>query len=1120
MILDAKGKPIARYIENYATGFVDSWNKQKEPSDRGLVKEYENVAYACANINATAVSTVPLRLYVRNRNGQQTRFWETRRLTNGQQKHIRTKLRLTSGDNVEEVVEHPVLDLLCNPNAQLDFCQLLEITQLFQEISGTAYWYVVKDKLGRPQNVFYLLSQWMNPVRDTSGKIVAFDYGHSTNYRRFELSELIVFAMPNLTDEVLGYSPLRAIWESVNLASKIDATQAAMLDNNARPDLIVSPKGDGYMGEHEKARYEARFNQKFSRAGSGGVLFLDEDANVMPLNFSPKDLSVLQFKQVSKIDIANAFGVPMAMLETSAVNRANLEGSRMQHALNAITPRIKRLEARLNKFLVSQYDDSGRLFLAFDDPSPENRQEKQAELTGYVGANIITKNEARYELGLPEHPDGNNLVEPMPGLDMPKTGDDDKPEAEPEAPEADKPENVPTTALNGGQIQNLVAIVQQVTEGLLPIDTARAIIAASFPTLDGAAIDAIVKPLLTFEPEKPEAPEADDEGDDDEPDPDDTPPDNEPEPPDDDDTPKPKLWLPGNVEHAIAKAARDREQDALGSIPDGKRLAAVVSRFFRQKGKVILAQLGKGFKARKQLPEQFVGLDEWTDELAEQCRPLIELYITKSGQNLMGRVGASPDAFNVTNPKVRDAIENATFAFAESTLATTTKQLNVALADLRESLGSGLDAGERISELTDRVQHIFTEMADYGAERIARTEASRGHHAGFEMAAEQSGVVAGKRWLVSPHDPDGRCAAYKDKAVGLGKNFDVINSGNPAYNEIPFPPLHPNCKCTVVEVLDIEAEQYGLPGYTKPQQAEQTKPLTASRPEGTPEPRKATITQIATMTHDQLADYLLEFRGDVSKEFGDKMRDGLKALPEEHLRVMALKKQAVVTGALVSDVMPELKGVRPRGWPAGSTWDNAEGLYAPKQKQIVMTEYRIDRETRKRIKARPETARILAHEAGHALDAAAIGGRTTATQEYQDIYAKEIKEALKENGSSLRPFRLKGDTVNFGYVLQPKYGKISDGGYSESFAEGYAALYGGSMTGPAFDRLTPKTQKAITDTIDATRKRLQEVIDQELADPGSVQREVDKQEAERQQHEQLQEEIRRELERLRREGLR
>lgn len=71
-----------------------------------------------------------------------------------------------------------------------------------------------------------------------------------------------------------------------------------------------------------------------------------------------------------------------------------------------------------------------------------------------------------------------------------------------ESPESGSPEalDIPAgsepqkAALNGAQISGLVAIATTAADGTLPLDTAKAIAAASFP-LDAAALDAIFEPL-------------------------------------------------------------------------------------------------------------------------------------------------------------------------------------------------------------------------------------------------------------------------------------------------------------------------------------------------------------------------------------------------------------------------------------------------------------------------------------------------------------------------------------------------------------------------------------------------------------------------------------------------
>lgn len=792
--------------------YTDVYRRQLAPNKMALVKAFEATAYTCANLNANAIACCNLRLYSRNKPGQRTRFFPTASVNRKRKNYIadKLKLRLSTGEEIEEITSHPLLDLLNNPNSELDGYSLFEVTQLFQEITGTAFWYVVKDGIGRPQEIYYLKSQFVRVQRNAYGKVVAFEYGYGPNRQTFDPEDIITFAMPNLLDDVEGMSPLRAAWQAIAIDNKLDAQLSAMLDNNARPDLIVSPKGDGYIGRDEQLRYETKFRQKFSRAGNGGVFFLEEDSNVVPLNFNPRDLSCLEFKNVSKVEIANAYFVPMAMLETKDVNKANLEASRLQHALNAILPRARRLEARLNKYLVPLYDDSGRLFVAFDDPSPENRKEKLAEITGLVEANIITVNEARNEYALASHVDGDRLFEPMPGMpelpsdtptdveDTADTGAETGPGEAPVAPDASpQTDSVQNTALNGAQVTSLLEIVQQVTGGLLPIEAARGLIQAAFPALSTEAVNAILDPLEGFKPQQPETP-----GQAPAPGSDNAPPDGPGSgkgvcPPD-------SCECDSGADRGIKSHSGNRP----GSLPDGKPLAEVLRRFYASLETKVFNRLEKSYGAEKALPESFVPLSEWSEELADECRPLIELFVSEGGEALIDRVGASPDVFSVTNPHTAKAIQDAAFAFSDSTLQSTAQEINKALQDLRDSLSTGLTEGERLTDLRDRVKAIFTGLSDQRADLIGQTEASRAHHLGQRIAGIDSGVVIGWKWLLSS-DACPLCKKIADdnkKGIGLNDNFAVLETGNPAYNDVPYAPAHPGCRCAVIERLDSDIE--------------------------------------------------------------------------------------------------------------------------------------------------------------------------------------------------------------------------------------------------------------------------------------------------------------------------
>ena len=102
------------------------------------------------------------------------------------------------------------------------------------------------------------------------------------------------------------------------------------------------------------------------------------------------------------------------------------------------------------------------------------------------------------------------------------------------------------------------------------------------------------------------------------------------------------------------------------------------------------------------------------------------------------------------------------------------------------------------------------------SQTIARTESARAYTDGQNAAWEASGVVKGKTWLVSPFACEFCEAAareYGEKSVGVSDAFydrgDVITAASGATMTLDFddtsgPPLHPNCRCSLLPVIDYE----------------------------------------------------------------------------------------------------------------------------------------------------------------------------------------------------------------------------------------------------------------------------------------------------------------------------
>jgi HK97 family phage portal protein len=408
--------------------YSDLFHKSRAPAARELVQQLVGVAYSCAVLNADLVASARLRLYIRTRKGEPKaksylNVSPVSRKTIAHLKDNSTIAPLVAGDaTIEEVAAHPLLDLLKRPNPDPDqggLCgyDLRWMTQLYLESVGRAYWLIERDGLGIPRQLWLLRPHLVREIPDRTGKrtIDHYQYGGARGVR-YETSDVIKFHYPDPDNPYFGgYSPLAAAIEKIRIARKEDAHLNAMLENMGRPDAVWSPKGDsegGGIGSAEAQRVRSAFRQAFAMAGRGGLLVSEVPGSIQPLQWSPQDIVEIEWAKAIKTDIANVFGVPDAKLERNAANLASARTADYAHAKDAGLPRCARNEETFNAKLVPLFDDSGRLFVAYDSVVREDEvfaleQMKAASLSG-----AVTRNEIRASVGLDPEPWGDTPLVP------------------------------------------------------------------------------------------------------------------------------------------------------------------------------------------------------------------------------------------------------------------------------------------------------------------------------------------------------------------------------------------------------------------------------------------------------------------------------------------------------------------------------------------------------------------------------------------------------------------------------------------------------------------------------------------------------------------------------------
>lgn len=446
------------------SAWADTFHTQRAPTASELIAQYKGLYYACAMLNSQTVASVPRRVFAQTGPGEKSiRFWRRRRPEPGELKFLAAQKAIQPGVDVEELLDHPLVALLENPNPQMSGFEFRELTQLYLELTGTAYWRVVRDGVGTPIQLWILQSQLVESLYDPKTNLIrAFKYGQGMGAREYPEKDVIDFRMPSPVNPYsAGYGPGAAAWESINLVGKDKSHVAALMDNRARPDAIVSPTNeDAGMSQDGAERLEKLLARKFRKGGQGGLLVNASPLTVSPITFSQSDMEAIARYGLNKIEILNQFLVPPALFESNK-SRAELEAAIVQHARNCVQPRCRRVDERISQKLAPQFDS--RLFVVSDDAAPEDVERRILSEKAELDSGQSTINEVRARKGR-EEVDWGNLPWMNVGLQQPMPAG---------IADSDIGQDVAVTeaaVLNGAQIAAATAIIQSVALGQMPRD--------------------------------------------------------------------------------------------------------------------------------------------------------------------------------------------------------------------------------------------------------------------------------------------------------------------------------------------------------------------------------------------------------------------------------------------------------------------------------------------------------------------------------------------------------------------------------------------------------------------------------------------------------------------------
>jgi HK97 family phage portal protein len=720
---------------------LNQWTQLKEDDPRELLQHFTSWVYANIHVIASRAADIHFELFQLAADG--------------------------NDEELKEVHRHESLELLNRVNDHMTKWELHYLTWCYLLSMGEAAWYMVgreKNEFAKPTEIWPLRPDFLKPIAGNLSENKFIDYWEYMVPGKekiiFKSHEILFFKDPNPRNSYRGFGVLQAALIDSEIDMNATVFNRTFFKNSAQPSAVLQT--DTKLTDEQFNRIQAQWKGRFGGVGNAyKTAILESGLKWTPTQMTARDMEMLEQQRWTRDKLMAMFQNTKVILGiTEDVNRANAEAGEYVWLKHNIKPKMQRIVDHLNEFFIPIYGD--KLFLSFEDPLPESQEQKIAAYT--AGHNKwLTTNEIRESEGLDPVAGGDAIYVPIALVPLGEPAS-----ITPGSPTVPDDGEQPTEEPAKGYLKLMVqkgpkkSLFKRFAKEVSMIRNRDTNKKALEERIQSEVTNALLK-MKTAKPVRVKTTRAGEINKD----------------------IQNKRWEMFVKMAEVYEIKLAKTVEAIIARHEEETLNKIRSKYKPKKG--VFNPHTRGVQSF--LPDD----DTYVQITIGALKQILESLALEEGQDTFDFLGITGQ-YDSGKTMVK-LLEK--FALLSGKSFVETLQ-----ASIKKALVEGVSQGEGIEDLQRRIRGVYEGLSVRTARTIARTETIRAANAATEDAFKQSGIVEAKQWFTALDERvDDECAALEGKIVDIGDNFREIDAGNPVWDNVEYPPIHPNCRCTLSPVL-------------------------------------------------------------------------------------------------------------------------------------------------------------------------------------------------------------------------------------------------------------------------------------------------------------------------------
>lgn len=286
-----------------------------------------SAVWACARLLSESVSTLPLKVYKREKDGSRTL-----------------------------AQQHPAYRVLCKqPNAEMTPSRFMLMLVASICLRGNAF--IEKMMIGKKLvGLNPLLPQNMVVKRLDNG-MLEYTYTDSRGKRIIPVDKIMHIRGFGL-DGVCGMMPMMIGRDVIGSAMAVEESAAKIFENGIQNSGFISSKSD--INPEQRARLKKNLSDFVGSKNAGKVMVLEGDMSYQGVTMNPEAAQMLESRSFSIEEICRWFRIPPFMVghaDKQSSWASSVEGMNLQFLTNTLRPLLVNIEQEIARCLLDGDED-------------------------------------------------------------------------------------------------------------------------------------------------------------------------------------------------------------------------------------------------------------------------------------------------------------------------------------------------------------------------------------------------------------------------------------------------------------------------------------------------------------------------------------------------------------------------------------------------------------------------------------------------------------------------------------------------------------------------------------------------------------------------------------------